>query len=429
MIHIYKNEKKRIVIIGAGFAGLKLARKLMKTKYEILLIDKYNFHQFQPLFYQVASAGLDPGSISFPLRKIFQQSKNVSIRLCEAKELDTQNRTVITTIGKIDYDYLVLALGTDTNYFGMSSVYEKALSMKSTPEALQIRNTLLNNLEKALVTDDSEERVGLMNIAIVGGGATGVELAGALSEMRKFVLPHDYPELDFKTMNIYLIEAGSSILASMSNHAQRKALQYLKKLGIEVMLDTTVKDYDGQFVYINDQKIACRTFIWAAGVIANKLTGLNEKSLLKNNRIKTDRFNLVEGYDSIFAIGDAAYMTEPKFPKGHPQVAQVAIQQADNLGDNLKRKLLNKEFKEFRYKDLGSMATVGRNLAVVDLKHFKISGLFAWLFWLFVHLMAIVGVKNKLFIFINWVVNYFTLDQSLRLIINTPNKSEFIIQI
>jgi NADH dehydrogenase len=263
-----------------------------------------------------------------------------------------------------------------------------------------------------------------MNIAIVGGGATGVELAGALSEMRKFVLPHDYPELDFKTMNIYLIEAGSSILSTMSNHAQRKALQYLKKLGIEVMLDTTVKDYDGQFVYIYDQKIACRTFIWAAGVIANKLTGLNEKSLLKNNRIRTDRFNLVEGYDSIFAIGDAAYMTEPKFPKGHPQVAQVAIQQADNLGNNLKRKLLNKEFKEFTYKDLGSMATVGRNLAVVDLKHLKISGLLAWLFWLFVHLMAIVGVKNKLFIFINWVVNYFTLDQSLRLIINTPNKSQ-----
>jgi NADH dehydrogenase len=424
MIHIRKTNKKRIVIIGAGFAGLKLARKLMKTQYEIILIDKYNFHQFQPLFYQVASAGLDPGSISFPLRKIFQHSKNVSIRLCEAKEIDTQNNTVLTTIGKIDYDFLVLAQGTDTNYFGMNSIYEKALSMKSTPEALQIRNTLLNNLERALVTDDPEERGALMNIAIVGGGATGVELAGALSEMRKFVLPHDYPELDFKTMNIYLLEAGANILSSMSKHAQSKALQYLKKLGIEVMLDTAVKDYDGQFVYINDQKISSRNFIWAAGVITNKIFGINETCQTKNNRIRTDRYNLVEGYDSIFVIGDAAYMTEPNYPKGHPQVAQVAIQQANNLGNNLKRKILNKEFKEFKYKDLGSMATVGRNLAVVDLKHFKISGLFAWLFWLFVHLMAIVGVKNKLFIFINWVVNYFTLDQSLRLIINTPSKSK-----
>jgi len=424
MMHIQKNEKKRIVIIGAGFAGLRLARKLMKTEYEILLIDKYNFHQFQPLFYQVASAGLDPGSISFPLRKIFKHSHNVSIRLCEAKEIDTQNNTLLTTIGKIDYDYLVMAQGTDTNYFGMSSIYEKALSMKSTPEALQIRNTLLNNLEEALVTDDVEDRVALMNIAIVGGGATGVELAGALSEMRKYVLPHDYPELDFRTMNIYLIEASSSILSSMSSHAQSKAIQYLKKLNIEVMLDTVVKDYDGQFVYIKNQKIACRTFIWAAGVTVNKVKGINETCLIKNNRIKTDRFNLVEGHDSIFAIGDAAYMAEPKFPNGHPQVAQVAIQQADNLANNLKRKLLNKELQEFTYKDLGSMATVGRNLAVVDLKHFNISGFFAWLFWLFVHLMAIVGVKNKLFIFINWVINYFTLDQSLRLIINTPNKTK-----
>ncbi len=415
------SNKKKIVIAGAGFAGLRLARKLRKTEFDITLLDKHNFHQFQPLFYQIATSGLEPSSISFPLRKIFQHSKNVHIRLCEITEIQSENNILKTSVGDFGYDILVLALGADTNFFGMKNIKEKALGMKTTPEAMRIRNLILKNFEDALVTTDESTRLAMMNIAIVGGGPTGVELAGALSEMRKFVLPEDFPELDFSKMNIYLLEAGSKLLGAMSEKSQNKVLNYLQNLGVEVMLNAQVKDFDGTNIYLNDKQIHAKTLIWAAGVSANTVSGLSQEILTRGNRLKTNRFNLVEGYENIYALGDMAYMTEPDFPNGHPQVAQTAIQQADNLAKNFNNFLKNKPLKEFSYKDLGAMATVGRNLAVVDLKKMKFSGTIAWFFWLFVHLMAIVGVKNRVFIFVNWVVSYFTYDQSLRLILQTSN--------
>ncbi len=415
------SKKKKIVIAGAGFAGLRLARKLRKTDFYITLLDKHNFHQFQPLFYQIATSGLEPSSISFPLRKIFQHSKNVHIRLCEITEIQSENNILKTSVGDFGYDILVLALGADTNFFGMKNIKEKALGMKTTPEAMRIRNLILKNFEDALVTTDESTRLAMMNIAIVGGGPTGVELAGALSEMRKFVLPEDFPELDFSKMNIYLLEAGSKLLGAMSEKSQNKVLNYLQNLGVEVMLNAQVKDFDGTNIYLNDKQIHAKTLIWAAGVSANTVSGLSQEILTRGNRLKTNRFNLVEGYENIYALGDMAYMTEPDFPNGHPQVAQTAIQQADNLAKNFNNFLKNKPLKEFSYKDLGAMATVGRNLAVVDLKKMKFSGTIAWFFWLFVHLMAIVGVKNRVFIFVNWVVSYFTYDQSLRLILQTSN--------
>jgi len=415
------SDKKKIVIAGAGFAGLRLARKLRKTEFDITLLDKHNFHQFQPLFYQIATSGLEPSSISFPLRKIFQHSKNVHIRLCEITEIQSENNILKTSVGDFGYDILVLALGADTNFFGMKNIKEKALGMKTTPEAMRIRNLILKNFEDALVTTDESTRLAMMNIAIVGGGPTGVELAGALSEMRKFVLPEDFPELDFSKMNIYLLEAGSKLLGAMSEKSQNKVLNYLQNLGVEVMLNAQVKDFDGTNIYLNDKQIHAKTLIWAAGVSANTVSGLSQEILTRGNRLKTNRFNLVEGYENIYALGDMAYMTEPDFPNGHPQVAQTAIQQADNLAKNFNNFLKNKPLKEFSYKDLGAMATVGRNLAVVDLKKMKFSGTIAWFFWLFVHLMAIVGVKNRVFIFVNWVVSYFTYDQSLRLILQTSN--------
>ncbi len=415
------SKKKKIVIAGAGFAGLRLARKLRKTDFYITLLDKHNFHQFQPLFYQIATSGLEPSSISFPLRKIFQHSKNVHIRLCEITEIQSENNILKTSVGDFGYDILVLALGADTNFFGMKNIKEKALGMKTTPEAMRIRNLILKNFEDALVTTDESTRLAMMNITIVGGGPTGVELAGALSEMRKFVLPEDFPELDFSKMNIYLLEAGSKLLGAMSEKSQNKVLNYLQNLGVEVMLNAQVKDFDGTNIYLNDKQIHAKTLIWAAGVSANTVSGLSQESITRGNRLKTNRFNLVEAYENTYALGDMAYMTEPDFPNGHPQVAQTAIQQADNLAKNLLNIQKNKPLNQFLYKDLGAMATVGRNLAVVDLKKMKFSGTIAWFLWLFVHLMAIVGVKNRVFIFVNWVVSYFTYDQSLRLILQTSN--------
>ncbi len=341
--------------------------------------------------------------------------------MCEITEIQSENNILKTSVGDFGYDILVLALGADTNFFGMKNIKEKALGMKTTPEAMRIRNLILKNFEDALVTTDESTRLAMMNITIVGGGPTGVELAGALSEMRKFVLPEDFPELDFSKMNIYLLEAGSKLLGAMSEKSQNKVLNYLQNLGVEVMLNAQVKDFDGTNIYLNDKQIHAKTLIWAAGVSANTVSGLSQESITRGNRLKTNRFNLVEAYENTYALGDMAYMTEPDFPNGHPQVAQTAIQQADNLAKNLLNIQKNKPLNQFLYKDLGEMATVGRNLAVVDLKKMKFSGTIAWFLWLFVHLMAIVGVKNRVFIFVNWVVSYFTYDQSLRLILQTSN--------
>lgn len=421
--NINKTNKKRIVIVGGGFGGLKLARKLSGSEYQIVLIDKNNYHQFQPLFYQVATAGLEPSAISFPFRKIFQKVKDFHIRITEVDKILPDKNQIKTGIGIINYDFLVIAIGTDTNFFGNIKLMEKAMPMKSVAEALVLRNTILQNYEDALTEDDVETKKGLMNIVVVGGGPTGIEVSGALAEMKKYVLPKDYPELNFKMMHVHLLEGSSKVLASMSDQASKKAKKYLTNLGVKISLNAQVKDYDGFNVYLNDgTTIKTKTLVWSAGVIGNKIEGLDAGLITKANRITVDRFNKVKGYSNIFAIGDIAFMIEDKYPKGHPQLVRVAIQQANLLAKNMKNIFKNKPLKPFTYKDVGSLATIGRNKAVADLPYLKFQGFFAWLVWIFVHLMSIVGVKNRLFVFINWAWNYVTFDQSLRLIIQRKQK-------
>ncbi|MCH7401373.1 NAD(P)/FAD-dependent oxidoreductase [Belliella kenyensis] len=422
-----KSDLPKVVIIGAGFAGLKMARKLMGKPFQVLLLDKNNYHQFQPLFYQVATSGLEPSAISFPLRKVFHHSKNVTFRMAEAKQIDQENNRLYTNVGYVDYDYLVLALGTDTNFFGLKNVEAKSSPMKSVSEALYIRNKIIANYETAINVADVNERKPIMNIVIVGGGPTGVELAGAVAELRNNVFPKDYPELSFKNMKVVLIEAGPNLLASMSDIAKEKAKSYLENLGVDVMLDTQVSDYDGELVYLKGKEsIKTKTLLWAAGVKANRIKGLIEDQVLPNGRLVVDHYNKLTCSENIFVLGDMALMITDEYPNGHPQIAQVALQQGNNLANNLINNPNGKNWKPFQYKDLGSMATIGRKLAVVDLPFVKFQGLLAWLTWLFVHLMAILGVKNKLFIFINWAWNYLAFDPSLRLLIRPkmPNKEE-----
>jgi NADH dehydrogenase len=413
---------KKLVIIGAGFAGLRLAKALKNKGLEIWIIDKNNYHQFPPLLYQVATAGLEPSSISFPIRKIFQSRKNVHIRCAEVTGIDTKNQNVSTSIGSLKYDYCVIATGATTNFFGNNSIEQNALPMKSVSEALYVRNRILENLEEALITTDGEKKA-LLNIVIVGGGPTGVEVSGALAEMKKHILPKDYPEINFNEMNIYLVEAGKKTLSAFSEESSKKSKEYLEKLGVNVFTDTQVMSYNGKEVELSTgKKLLTRNLIWAAGIKGNNLGGLPPTTVARGNRITVNQYNQVTGFTNIFAIGDIAYMTEDtKYPNGHPQVATVANMQADALAKNLMRLLQGKSMEPFVYKDRGSMATVGRGLAVVDLPKLKFQGFLAWLFWMFLHLMLILGVKNKLFVFINWVWNYITFDQSLRLIIK-PSK-------
>lgn len=409
----------RVVIIGGGFAGLKLARKLANKPFQVVLIDKNNFHQFQPLFYQVATAGLEPSSIAFPFRKMFQSIKNVHFRLGKVKSINTQEKFLDTTFGRVNYSTLVIATGADTNFFNNQNIEKYALPMKSVGEALAIRNTILLNYEKALAESDEEKIKALLNIVVVGGGPTGVEVSGTLAEMKRLILPKDYPELNFDSMNIYLVEASDRVLSSMGEISSEKSKKYLTKLGVNVMLNCFVTNYNGQVVeFQNGDKIYTKTLIWAAGIKGNFLQGLPDEVHTKGNRLKVNSQH--EVIPSVYAIGDIALMTTDKYPNGHPQVAQVAIQQADNLANNL----IKKQYKPFKYKDLGSMATVGRNLAVVELPIKNFQGFWAWLFWMLVHLMQIVGVKNKVFIFINWFWNYVTYDQSLRLILKPQVKKK-----
>src|SRR5688572_15830476 len=422
----------KVVIAGGGLGGLKLARKLNnKPGFEIILLDKYNYHQFQPLFYQVATAGLDASNISFPLRKAFHKSKNVRIRLAELKHIAALENKIITDNGEISYDILVLATGADTNFFGNPQLAGHAFPMKSTVEALQLRHRLLQNFEDALTVKDETELQRMMNIVITGGGPTGVEVSGALAEMKKYVLPKDYPELDFTSMNIYLLEGSGKTLGTMSEKSSNDSKRYLHRLGVKVMTNTLVKDYDGRNVLLQDgTMIPSSTVIWAAGIKGNVPAGVDKNLIVKGNRIKVDRHCKIIGSENIYAIGDLAYMESPKYPHGHPQVAQVAIQQAELVAENLKRiERKTTRFYEFEYYDKGSMATVGRNLAVVDIPkpslHFR--GWFAWIIWMSLHLMLILGVKNRFFVFVIWLYNYITYDQSLRLIFKEfykPKKPE-----
>lgn len=421
-------SQKRVVIVGAGFAGLTLAKKLSSKYFQVVLLDKNNYHQFQPLLYQVATAGLEPSSISFPLRKIFQKRKNVFIRIAEVKSISAESNSIFTSIGEVSFDYLVLANGAETNYFGMEDLHQNAFSMKSVSEALLLRNTLLQNYEQAVNCNSEEDEKALLNIVIVGGGPTGVELAGAIAEMKNKILPKDYPELNFNQMDVYLMEAAPRLLNGMSEASGKKVEEYLTDLGVHVQCGTSVKNYDGHAVSLSSGNILfSRCLIWAAGVKGAMLNGLPQASILPNKRIAVDEFSCIEGFENIFALGDIASMKSGVYEKGHPQIAPVAIQQANLLAKNLLNKEQKKELKPFQYKDKGSMATVGRNLAVAELGKLKLKGFFAWVGWMMVHLMSIIGVKNRLFILINWTWQYLSYDQSLRLIIRpSENKSKKI---
>lgn len=420
-INIQRNQKKRVVIVGGGLGGLRLAEDLDGSGMQVVLIDKNNFHQFPPLIYQIASAGIDPSSISFPFRQIFRKRKDFYFRMAEARMVDTEKKILQTSIGKIDYDYLVLAAGATTNFFGNKNIEEWAIPMKTVPEAMGLRNALLSNFERALTCATEEERQELLNVVIVGGGATGVEIAGALAEMRRYVIPYDYPDMDSSLMHIYLIEAGDRLLAGLSQESSQKAYEFLKSMGVDIQFGKMVTDYRDHKVVMKDgTEIPTRTFLWVSGIRANAMPGIDESHLGRGFRFKVDEYNRIPGVEDVFVIGDQCLQTsDAAYPNGHPQVAQVAIQQAKNLAKNLK--LINQgvdssELTAFRYKNLGSMATIGRNKAVVEIGKFRSQGFFAWVLWLVVHLRSILGVKNKMMVLLNWLWKYVSYNDSIRMI-------------
>ena len=414
-------KRKKIIVVGGGFAGLHLARRLNNEAFDILLIDKQNHHQFQPLYYQVASARLEPSNISFPFRKIFQKSKNIQFRLAEVTKIVDSENKIETSIGDYHYDYLVIASGCKTNFFGNKEISKYALSMKTTEEAIEIRNNILLSFEKIIWADEKDKEA-LLNIVLVGGGPTGVELAGAFAEMRHHILPRDYPQIDFSNLKVILLEGSKHTLNSMSEESKLASRKYLEELGVLVKTETIVTNYDGKTATLNNgETIPTSNLIWAAGVIGNIIEGLPTESIIKN-RYKVDRYNKILGTQNIYAIGDIAYMETPLYPNGHPQLANVAINQGKNLASNFLKLLKVKELKEYEYKDLGSMATIGKRRAVVDLPFVKFQGFFAWFVWMFLHLMLILSVRNKIIIFFNWAWSYLTKDSSLRLILK-PKKN------
>jgi len=419
---IPKTNQKRVIIVGCGFAGLKLSKSLKDVDVQVVLIDKLNYHQFQPLFYQVATSGIEPSAISFPIRKIFQKQNNLYFRVTEVLSIRATEKRIETELGLIDYDFLVLATGATNHFFGLKNMPMYSYPMKTTAQSILLRNKLLQNFEDAVGQNDEVVRKAVLNIVVIGGGPTGVEISGALGEMRKFIIPKDFKEICLDEVKVTLIEAGPKLLPNMSMKASIKADLYLSDLGVKIQKNARVVDYDGDTLSFADgNSIQTRTVIWAAGVTGNLVAGLNDKNIGRGNRILVNEFNQIEGYQDIYAIGDIALMQgDVRYPNGHPQVAPVAMQQAAQLAKNIQAITAGKkDLKAFHYSYLGTMATVGRNRAVVEFKKIKYYGFLAWATWLFVHLMSIVGTKNRLFTFINWMWNYLTYDQSLRLIIRT----------
>lgn len=424
--NIERNGKKRIIIVGGGFGGLKLAKKLKNSGMQVVLIDKNNYHQFPPLIYQIASAGMEPSSISFPFRKIFRKRKDFHFRMAEVRVIVPEKNMIQTSIGKAEYDYLVFAAGTTTNFFGNEHIEEEAMPMKTVSEAMGLRNALLANFERSVTCATEQERRELLNVVIVGGGATGVEIAGVISEMKKYVLPYDYPDMESSQLHVFLIEAAGRLLSGMSEESSAKSEQFLREMGVNVCLHKKVVDYKDHKVVMEDgMEIPTRTLIWVSGVKAIPITNLNPQLIGRGGRIKVDAYNRVEGLDNVFAIGDQCIQTSDKdYPYGHPQLAQVAIQQGVLLAKNLKRLEKGKAMKAFHYRNLGSMATVGRNRAVVEFKKVKMQGWFAWILWLVVHLRSILGIRNKVMVFLNWMWNYLTYDQSMRMIVYARKAKE-----
>ena len=416
----------RIVIIGGGFGGVSLAKKLSKQEVQVVLIDKNNYHTFQPLLYQVSTGGLEPDSIAYPLRKVLIGYDNFYFRLAEVEHIDATGKKVNTNIGDISYDYLVVATGSETNFFGNKEIEEHAMSMKSIPQSLNLRSLILENFEQALLTDVYHERDALMNFVIVGGGPTGVELAGALAEIKKGILPKDYPDLDTRRAQINIVQGGDCLLPGFSAQASKKAEDFLEKLGVQVWKGVRVTGYNGKTVTTKtDLKFDSAAVIWAAGVKGAGIKGLDGEDVVAGgNRLNVNEFNQVIGHPEIFAIGDIACMATEDNPRGHPMVAQPAIQQGRLLGENLVRLIEHKPMKPFVYNDKGSMATIGRNKAVCDIKKFRFQGVFAWFVWMFVHLFFLIGFRNRMVVFINWVYNYIRFDREARLIIR-PYKRDY----
>lgn len=416
--------KKKVIIVGGGFAGLQLVKFLDKKAFDVLLLDRLNHHQFQPLFYQVATSQVEPSSISFPFRHIFNNTSSIQIRLTEVKNINPLENTVETNIGIFNYDYLIIATGCKSNFFNNNSIEKNAFTLKTTYDAIAIRNHIITVFEKILSANEQEKKY-LMNLVIVGAGPTGVELAGAFAEIKRDILPKDYPDIDFSNFSISLIEGSKYTLNNMSDEAKQASYKYLKQLGVQIITETFVQNYDGQTVTLsNGITIPSYTLIWAAGIIGNKINGLPEGNWITNNRIIVDRYNQVQGFENIYAVGDIAYMATEKFPKAHPQVANVAIHQAKLLAKNLSRKIEGKRLHKYEYKDFGTMATIGKNKAIVDLPFIKFKGYIAWLVWMLFHLMLILSVRNKLIIFINWAWSYLTKDSSLRLILSSNKNAK-----
>ncbi len=426
-MNIPASNKPRVVIIGGGFAGIALAKKLRNKNVQVVLLDKHNYHTFQPLLYQVATGGLEAGSIAYPIRKVIQEYKDFYFRMTSVKEIDTTEQKVISEIGDLHYDYLVIATGSKTNYFGNKEIERNSMSMKTIPQSLNIRSLILENFEQAVLLKDETERNLLINFVLVGAGPTGVELAGALAEMKKAILQKEYPDLDISKMGINLIQSGDRILNTMSEKSSVEAEKFLTDLGVKVWKNIRVTNYDGRTITTNtDLTFETATVIWTAGVQGAAVKGLNAEALVERvERIRVNEFNQVKGYNNIFAIGDIASMESPQFPQGHPMMAQPALQQGKLLGENLVQLISGRIMTPFEYNDKGSMATIGRNLAVVDLPHYHFSGIFAWFVWMFVHLFSLIGFKNKAVVFTNWVYNYIRFDSEGRLIVRPYKKRSF----
>ena len=417
--NIERTDKKRIVIVGGGIGGLELAFKLVDDDYQVVLVDKNNYHQFPPLIYQVASGGLEPSSISFPFRRIFQGRKDFFFRMAKVESVNTAKKTINTTVGEIEYDYLVLAFGAKTNFFGNKDIEATTLPMKSVSEAMKLRNTILRNLELALTEEDPARKQALMNIVVVGGGASGVEIAGAVAEMKKNIIARDYPDLDSSQMHIYLVNAVDRLLSAMDPVSSKRVERDLKELHVHIRQPQFATEYkDGILRTSAGLEIPTQTVIWVSGICANTIEGFPAESIGHAGRFLTDRFCRVKGVEGVYAIGDVSLVEgDEEYPLGHPQLAQVAMQQAKTVAKNFKAMLKGKELKPFRYKNLGVMATIGRNHAVAEISGKKFGGFPAWALWLVVHLRSILGVKNKTFILLNWVWNYINYKQSLRLIL------------
>jgi NADH dehydrogenase len=426
-LELPKSEYPRVVIVGGGFGGIALAKKLKNKPFQVVMLDKHNYHTFQPLLYQVATGGLEAESIAFPLRKIFKSQKNFTFRVTKVTDVVAEENCLLTNIGKIHYDYLVIATGSTSNFFGNDEIESNSMPMKSIPEALDLRSLILQNFEKSLIEKDPIKKQALLNFVVVGGGPTGVETSGAIAELKKHVIPSDYPELDLNQIHIYLVENSPELLGAMSIPAQVKSKEFLTEMGVNVMNTTRVLGYDGQTLTLQDKEpIIASTVIWSAGVKGVVLNGLNKAELMRGNRLKTDSYNLVSGYHNIYALGDVAAVIDEENPNGHPGVAPVAIQQGNQLAKNLSNIAEGKTLEKFKYFDKGSMATVGRNKAVVDINKIRFQGGFAWFTWMFVHLMSLVGFRNKIFVFVNWVGSYFNYDKGARLIIRSFSKDRSI---